>query len=159
MIVFKNCISMLSILFWRLKTYLPPFEHCMFIETLEVTESDLYIMLTNIYLKFSCLISLMGKPFVMGCNSDFSFIERCWTGPTACLWWSAVGDHGRSKGRLLLLNPTVHRKKRTRNEPCNISISAEFIAQVKGISVEEVQEVTTQNALKLFPKLQNLLQK
>ena len=46
-----------------------------------------------------------------------------------------------------------------RNEPWNISISAEYIAQVKGVSVEEVIEVTTQNALKLFPKLQRLLPK
>ncbi|KAK2494356.1 hypothetical protein MC885_003233, partial [Smutsia gigantea] len=46
-----------------------------------------------------------------------------------------------------------------RNEPQNISTSAEYIAQVKGISVEEVIEVTTQNAFKLFPKLQHLLQK
>lgn len=46
-----------------------------------------------------------------------------------------------------------------RNEPWNVSISAEYIAQVKGISVEEVIEVTTQNALKLFPKLRHLLQK
>ncbi|OWK08655.1 TATDN3 [Cervus elaphus hippelaphus] len=46
-----------------------------------------------------------------------------------------------------------------RNEPRNISISAEYIAQVKGVSVEEVIDVTTQNALKLFPKLQRLLPK
>ncbi|XP_005329480.2 deoxyribonuclease TATDN3 isoform X4 [Ictidomys tridecemlineatus] len=56
-------------------------------------------------------------------------------------------------------SPVLGPEKQVRNEPCNVSISAEYIAQVKGISVEEVIEVTTQNALKLFPKLQHLLQK
>lgn len=45
-----------------------------------------------------------------------------------------------------------------RNEPKNVYIAAEYIAKIKGIPVEEVIEVTTQNALKVFPKLRNFLQ-
>lgn len=44
-----------------------------------------------------------------------------------------------------------------RNEPKNIYIAAEYIAKIKGIPVEEVIEVTTQNALKVFPKLRNFV--
>lgn len=44
-----------------------------------------------------------------------------------------------------------------RNEPKNIYVAAEYIAKIKGIPVGEVIEVTTQNALKVFPKLQHFL--
>lgn len=40
-----------------------------------------------------------------------------------------------------------------RNEPKNITVSAEYISKVKGVSLQTVMEVTTQNALRLFPKL------
>lgn len=40
-----------------------------------------------------------------------------------------------------------------RNEPRNISISAEYVSRIKGVSLQTVMEVTTQNALRLFPKL------
>ncbi|QPC47966.1 TatD family hydrolase [Mangrovibacillus cuniculi] len=46
------------------------------------------------------------------------------------------------------LAPHPHRGKR--NEPSYVSLVAEQIAELKGITVEEVAEVTTKNAKKLF---------
>ncbi|XP_016855819.1 deoxyribonuclease TATDN3 isoform X3 [Homo sapiens] len=71
----------------------------------------------------------------------------------------SVAMEGVRAGYFFSIPPSIIRSGQVRNEPWNISISAEYIAQVKGISVEEVIEVTTQNALKLFPKLRHLLQK
>ncbi|CAM5102834.1 unnamed protein product [Eretmochelys imbricata] len=56
-------------------------------------------------------------------------------------------------------SPALGPEKQVRNEPKNIFIAAEYIAKMKGIPVEEVIEVTTQNALKVFPKLQKCLLK
>ncbi|KAL2098845.1 hypothetical protein ACEWY4_005325 [Coilia grayii] len=54
-------------------------------------------------------------------------------------------------------SPALGPEKQVRNEPKNISICAEYIAKIKGVPVERVVEVTTQNALRLFPKLKTLL--
>ena len=41
----------------------------------------------------------------------------------------------------------------TRNESSNIPLIASFLASLKGVSVEEVASITTENALKLFPNI------
>lgn len=46
------------------------------------------------------------------------------------------------------LTPTPHRGKR--NEPAYIPLIAEKIAQLKGVSIEHVAQVTTLNALEIF---------
>jgi len=46
------------------------------------------------------------------------------------------------------LTPVPHRGKR--NEPAYVRHVAEAIARIKGIAVEEVEEQTTANAIKLF---------
>ncbi|XP_057715722.1 tatD DNase domain containing 3-like isoform X3 [Corythoichthys intestinalis] len=50
-------------------------------------------------------------------------------------------------------SPALGPEMQVRNEPKNIVISAEYISMVKGVSVEEVMQTTTRNALRLFPKL------
>ncbi|XP_056152021.1 tatD DNase domain containing 3-like isoform X2 [Lampris incognitus] len=54
-------------------------------------------------------------------------------------------------------SPALGPEKQVRNEPKNISISAEYISRVKGVPLEKVVEVTTQNALRLFPKLKSVI--
>lgn len=40
-----------------------------------------------------------------------------------------------------------------RNEPSNISISADFIAKAKGISVDEAVTIMTKNSKTLFDRI------
>ncbi|XP_028294175.1 putative deoxyribonuclease TATDN3 isoform X1 [Gouania willdenowi] len=54
-------------------------------------------------------------------------------------------------------SPALGPEKQVRNEPRNICISAEYISQIKGVTLEHVIKVTTQNALRLFPKLQSAI--
>ncbi|XP_039388369.1 putative deoxyribonuclease tatdn3-A isoform X2 [Mauremys reevesii] len=54
-------------------------------------------------------------------------------------------------------SPSLGPKKEERNEPEQIKISCQYIAAVKGLSVETVCEITTHNALKLFPKVRQRL--
>ncbi|XP_069016672.1 putative deoxyribonuclease TATDN3 isoform X1 [Embiotoca jacksoni] len=54
-------------------------------------------------------------------------------------------------------SPALGPEKQVRNEPKNIRISAEYVARIKGVSVETVMEVTTRNALRLFPKLKSAI--
>ena len=49
------------------------------------------------------------------------------------------------------LAPTPHRGKT--NEPAYVADTARLLAGVKGIQVEELAEITTANALKLFDKM------
>ncbi|MFQ5959939.1 MAG: TatD family hydrolase, partial [Candidatus Methylomirabilales bacterium] len=39
-----------------------------------------------------------------------------------------------------------------RNEPKNVMVSCQAIASAKGVSVEEVARLTSDNARRLFPK-------
>jgi len=61
--------------------------------------------------------------------------------------------------RLLLEtdSPTLSPNLEERNEPKNVALSCEYIARIKGLDVETVAKATTQNALRLFPKLKSFL--
>ncbi|KAK5917456.1 hypothetical protein CgunFtcFv8_012344 [Champsocephalus gunnari] len=53
--------------------------------------------------------------------------------------------------------PALGPEKQVRNEPRNVVVSAEFISRVKGVSLQTVMDVTTHNALRLFPKMASKL--
>lgn len=50
-------------------------------------------------------------------------------------------------------SPALAAEKQTRNEPCNVRVSCDYIASIKKVSSEEVRRASTENALSLFPKL------
>ncbi|XP_063775125.1 putative deoxyribonuclease TATDN3 isoform X3 [Pseudophryne corroboree] len=65
----------------------------------------------------------------------------------------SVAMEGVKAGFYFSIPPSIIRSEQVRNEPKNITFSAEYIAKVKGVSLETVIEVTTKNALRLFPRL------
>lgn len=55
-------------------------------------------------------------------------------------------------------SPVLGPDKDSRNEPANLRISCEVVAKIKKVSVDDVQRITTENALRLFPRLRRFLQ-
>ncbi|KAM9354523.1 putative deoxyribonuclease tatdn3 isoform 2-T2 [Pholidichthys leucotaenia] len=49
-------------------------------------------------------------------------------------------------------SPALGLEKHVRNQPCNITLPCRYIAELKGLSPQTVQLVTTQNAHRLFPR-------
>lgn len=56
-------------------------------------------------------------------------------------------------------SPALGAEKGVDNCPANVQISCAEVARLKGVSVEDVVQITTENALKLFPKLRTELHK
>ncbi|XP_052769607.1 putative deoxyribonuclease TATDN3 isoform X2 [Mya arenaria] len=50
-------------------------------------------------------------------------------------------------------SPALGPEKQVRNVPSNLSVSCSYIAEVKQLPTNQLARITTQNAIKLFPKL------
>lgn len=55
-------------------------------------------------------------------------------------------------------SPVLGPEPQVRNEPANLALARDWIAELKGVTPEEVEEVTTRNALQLFPRVGARLQ-
>ncbi|XP_059161113.1 putative deoxyribonuclease TATDN3 [Physella acuta] len=53
--------------------------------------------------------------------------------------------------------PCISPVKGTVNEPANAMVSIEYISKIKKIHLEYVKTITTENAVRLFPKLKDIL--
>ena len=53
-------------------------------------------------------------------------------------------------------SPVLGPEREQRNEPANLTYARDFIAETHGVSPERVEEVTSRNAVGLFPKLASL---
>ena len=53
-------------------------------------------------------------------------------------------------------SPVLGPEREQRNEPANLTYARDFIAKVNDVSPERVDEVTSQNAARLFPRLTTL---
>jgi len=54
--------------------------------------------------------------------------------------------------------PVLGPDREQRNEPANLTFARDFIAEVHGVTPERVEEVTSRNAVGLFPRLASLTQ-
>jgi TatD DNase family protein len=54
-------------------------------------------------------------------------------------------------------SPALGPVPQQRNEPCNVNIACQYIADIKKLDIATVAEVTSHNALELFPKIKMLL--
>ncbi|BFZ11948.1 hypothetical protein BsWGS_14987 [Bradybaena similaris] len=54
-------------------------------------------------------------------------------------------------------SPAIAPVKGAVNEPSNVCISCEHIARIKNVDVEQVRHITTENAIKVFPKLKLMI--
>ncbi|KAK3803184.1 hypothetical protein RRG08_020942 [Elysia crispata] len=54
-------------------------------------------------------------------------------------------------------SPAIAPVKGELNEPVNVLISCEYIAKLKSVDVEHVKQITTENAVRVFPRLNHLI--
>ncbi|GFR60162.1 3'-5' ssDNA/RNA exonuclease TatD, partial [Elysia marginata] len=70
---------------------------------------------------------------------------------------SSLAVEGAARGFYFSVTASICRDPQQLNEPANAVISCEQIAKIKQLDVQHVKQITTTNAVKIFPKLGSLL--